>query len=150
MRVYRRVADEDIDPTPCFARLSDKVFELCLIGNSRSDSNRLTAFSTDLTATSSHGAALRAEMTTRPPASANASAIARPIPRLEPVMIATFPDRSNSLMTPLPRTIWMDIDHVGSFGFSEEAPAAPDGGRPPQSQHSVIVKKLSCSIKYHF
>jgi hypothetical protein len=50
-------------------------------------------------ATSSQGAALRAEITTRPPASANASAIARPIPRLEPVMIATFPDKSKRFMT---------------------------------------------------
>ena len=40
----------------------------------------------------------------------------------------------------------MDFDHVGSFGFSEEGPAARDSGRPPQSQHGVIVKKLSCSV----
>src|SRR5258708_35912675 len=39
-------------------------------------------------------------MTTRPPASATASASARPMPRLDPVMIATFPDKSKSFMTP--------------------------------------------------
>src|SRR4051794_8425787 len=51
-------------------------------------------------ATSSHGAGLRAEITTRPPASAIASAIARPMPRLEPVTIATFPDKSNKFIVP--------------------------------------------------
>src|SRR5262245_49468584 len=53
-------------------------------------------------ATSSQGPAFRAEITTFPPASAIASAIARPIPRLEPVIIAAFPDRSNSVIS-LPR-----------------------------------------------
>jgi hypothetical protein len=39
-------------------------------------------------------------MTTLPPASAIASAIARPMPRLDPVTIATFPDKSNSFIVP--------------------------------------------------
>src|SRR6516162_2131211 len=76
-------------------------------------------------ATSSQGAELRAEMTTRPPASANASAIAWPIPRLDPVMIATFPDRSNNLITFLPSTESLQLDHAGSLGFAEGAPALP-------------------------
>jgi len=41
---------------------------------------------------------LRLEMTTRAPCSAICMAIALPIPRLEPVMRATLPDRSNMLM----------------------------------------------------
>src|SRR5947208_15380976 len=45
-------------------------------------------------ATSSHGASLREEMTTRAPESAKPSAIARPMPRDEPVTIATLPERS--------------------------------------------------------
>ena len=48
-------------------------------------------------ATSSHASCLRLEMTTLAPCSAIASAIARPIPREEPVTIATLPVRSNRL-----------------------------------------------------
>jgi len=51
--------------------------------------------------TSSHGSWLRAEMTTLAPASANNSAIARPMPRDEPVTIATLPVRSKSFMPDL-------------------------------------------------
>src|SRR5262249_40096734 len=47
MRIYRRVADEDVDPTPRLARLGDKIFELCLIRNPGSDSNRLAAWGAD-------------------------------------------------------------------------------------------------------
>src|SRR5262245_61548581 len=50
-------------------------------------------------ATSSQAARLRAEIATLAPASANASAIARPMPRLEPVTIATLPVRSKSFTT---------------------------------------------------
>src|SRR5687767_7387868 len=45
--------------------------------------------------TCSHESRLRLDITTLAPASAYASAIARPIPRDDPVMIATFPLRSN-------------------------------------------------------
>ena len=41
---------------------------------------------------------LREEITTLAPCSAIRSATARPIPRVEPVMTATFPDMSNKLM----------------------------------------------------
>src|SRR5579864_7400936 len=50
-------------------------------------------------ATSSHAACLREEITTLAPCSAIRSAIARPIPRDEPVMTATFPDKSNKVMS---------------------------------------------------
>src|SRR3954454_2270897 len=46
-------------------------------------------------ATSSHGSWLRDEITTLAPESAKASAIALPMPREDPVTIATFPVRSN-------------------------------------------------------
>jgi len=41
--------------------------------------------------------ALRLEMTTLAPSFANSSAEERPMPRLEPVMTATFPVRSNGV-----------------------------------------------------
>src|ERR1700730_14948199 len=46
-------------------------------------------------ATSSQASALRLEMTTLAPSFASNSAEARPMPRLEPVMTATRPVRSN-------------------------------------------------------
>src|SRR6266581_3256015 len=50
-------------------------------------------------ATWSHTSCLREEITTLAPCSAIRSAIARPMPRVEPVMTATFPDISNRLMS---------------------------------------------------
>src|SRR5271154_4895539 len=49
-------------------------------------------------ATSSQACCLREETTTFAPCSAICSAIARPMPREEPVMTATFPDISNKFM----------------------------------------------------
>src|SRR3954469_19409066 len=49
-------------------------------------------------ATSSQGPWLRAEIATLAPASAKASAIARPMPRDDPVTIATLPVRSKSFI----------------------------------------------------
>src|SRR5712675_2144895 len=49
-------------------------------------------------ATSSHTACLREEITTLAPCSAIRSAMARPMPREDPVMTATFPDISNKVM----------------------------------------------------
>src|ERR1700731_3406600 len=46
-------------------------------------------------ATSSQASALRLDTTTFAPSCANSSAVARPMPRLEPVMTATLPVRSN-------------------------------------------------------
>ena len=49
-------------------------------------------------ATASQTSALREEITTLAPCSAMRSAMARPMPRVEPVMTATFPFISNRLM----------------------------------------------------
>src|SRR5882724_13582064 len=49
-------------------------------------------------ATWSHTSCLREEITTLAPCSAIRSAMARPMPREEPVMTATFPDISNKVM----------------------------------------------------
>src|ERR1700704_4432988 len=49
-------------------------------------------------ATSSHGPWLRPEIVTLAPASAKLSAIARPMPRDDPVTTATLPLRSNSFI----------------------------------------------------
>src|ERR1700730_15870433 len=46
-------------------------------------------------ATASHASALRLETTTLAPSRAIASALARPMPRLDPVTIATLPSRLN-------------------------------------------------------
>ena len=52
--------------------------------------------------TSSQASALRLETTTLAPSAAMISAAERPMPRLEPVMTATWPDRSNGFfMAPL-------------------------------------------------
>src|SRR5215208_5351319 len=59
-------------------------------------------------ATSSHGPWLRAEIATLAPASANASAIARPMPRDDPVTIATLPERSNRFMAVPRRLVKID------------------------------------------
>src|SRR5580704_14258821 len=48
-------------------------------------------------ATSSQASALREEITTLAPSLASSSADERPMPRLEPVMTATFPVRSNGV-----------------------------------------------------
>src|SRR5579875_1934324 len=49
-------------------------------------------------ATASHASGLRLETTTRAPCWARRSAIARPMPRLDPVTTATLPVRSNSVL----------------------------------------------------
>src|SRR5215469_6052186 len=48
-------------------------------------------------ATSLQASALRLEITTLAPSRASSSAEARPMPRLEPVMTATWPERSNGV-----------------------------------------------------
>src|ERR1051326_1872193 len=57
-------------------------------------------------ATSSQGPALRLEITTLAPASAICSAIARPMPREDPVTIAVLPVRSNSSMSASAERWW--------------------------------------------
>ena len=51
--------------------------------------------------TSSQASALRLETTTLAPSAAMISAAERPMPRLEPVMTATWPDRSNGFFMAL-------------------------------------------------
>ncbi len=46
------------------------------------------------------GVCLALEMTTLAPCAAMASAMARPMPRLDPVTMATFPVRSNICILP--------------------------------------------------
>src|SRR6266700_1524510 len=58
----------------------------------------LPALSLMAFATSSQVCFLREEITTFAPCSAIRSAMARPMPREEPVMTATFPDMSNKVM----------------------------------------------------
>ena len=54
-------------------------------------------------ATSSQASALRLETTTLAPCAAIVSAMERPMPRLDPVMTATWPVRSKGFcMTPAP------------------------------------------------
>src|SRR3954453_12194747 len=65
-------------------------------------------------ATSSHGSWLRDEITTLAPAWAKASAIARPMPRDEPVTIATFPVRSNRFIETFPGSVTRA--HAGVYG----------------------------------
>src|ERR1700756_2512201 len=69
--------------------------------------------------TESQTACLREEITTLAPCSAIRSAIARPIPREEPVMTATFPDKSNKVMLfpPILRTSFRNgrSDRIRNF-----------------------------------
>src|SRR5665213_983270 len=62
----------------------------------------LPALSLIAFATSSQTCCLREEITTLAPCSAIRSAMARPMPREDPVMTATFPDISNSVIASLP------------------------------------------------
>src|SRR3954452_8896211 len=76
-------------------------------------------FSRIAAAASSHGSWLRDEITTLAPASAKASAIARPMPRDDPVTIATFPVRSKRFI----------IGFLCRFLVSRTAPETPDRHR---------------------
>src|ERR1700722_6384308 len=57
-------------------------------------------------ATSSQGPGLRDEIATLAPCSAIRSAIALPIPLVEPVMMATLPVRSNRFMATFPKRLF--------------------------------------------
>src|SRR6478752_163722 len=72
-------------------------------------------------ATSWQASALRLEITTFAPSFANSSADERPMPRLEPVMTATFPVRSN-----------------GVFFIVV----------PPRASHTAVVARLDRAIQY--
>ena len=62
----------------------------------RGDRERRAARAQDPSPTASHASASRLEITTAAPCCARRVAIARPMPRVEPVTIATLPRRSNS------------------------------------------------------
>jgi hypothetical protein len=70
------------------------VVDLGVVRDVAGDDEGLAAGGADAAATSSQGSRLRLETTTRAPARARVSAMARPMPRLEPVMTATWSRRS--------------------------------------------------------
>src|SRR5690606_15426852 len=74
-----------------------------------------------------HGPALREEMTTRARCSAMRSAMALPMPRDEPVMIATLPDNENSVMYLSPEAITAKCFHAGkdTVLFSSDTERVP-------------------------
>src|SRR5271167_4851648 len=76
-------------------------------------------------ATSSHGPALRDEITTLAPCSAICSAMARPMPFDEPVMMATLPARSKRLMPTLLKKARQRGAHPVAGGLGGQ-----DRGRP--------------------
>src|SRR4051812_16044014 len=89
----------------------------------------LPALSLIALATSSQACCLREEITTLAPCSAMRSAMARPIPRDEPVMTATFPDISNRLMRLLQFDPAADAPVFISVQLSSvRAIGQPDGG----------------------
>ena len=95
-----RVADQNVDPAESAVRLVDEALKLLLdemlaaIGFAASRPRaRLMA-----SAVSAQASALRDEMTTLAPCSASRSAMARPMPREEPVTIATRPVKSKRLV----------------------------------------------------
>ena len=95
MRVDRGVAHQDVDPAPLLASFRDEVFELRFVGDARRDRDRLAALGADrrrglvarlLVARRDHdpGAGFGEGLGDR-----------RPMPRDDPVTIATLPVRSN-------------------------------------------------------
>src|SRR5258706_15752339 len=86
-------------------------------------------------APSSPGPWLRPEIVTLAPASAKPSAIARPMPRDDPVTIATLPDRSNNFMSrsfaPLRRPPHPNPLPPGGGGGVPERPSPPPPKKPP-------------------
>src|SRR5437667_9439849 len=72
-------------------------------------------------ATSLQASALREEITTLAPSLASSSAEERPMPRLEPVMTATLPVRSNGVFF----TVSSQLPPVIARSVSDEAIQAP-------------------------
>src|SRR5258708_1408120 len=88
--------------------------------------------------TASQTSCLRDEITTLAPCSAMRSAMARPMPRVEPVMTATFPDMSNKVMRFLPNIgpaadapVFVSIQASGEF-------AGGGGLRSSRLMHRVL------------
>src|SRR5271170_2189782 len=80
-------------------------------------------------ATSSQGPGLREEITTLAPCSAIRSAIALPMPLVEPVMMATLPVRSNRFMAGLSKRL-----------FDLRAPC-PGGGREVKRGRTLAPRR---------
>src|SRR3954463_3937512 len=77
-------------------------------------------------ATSWQASALRLEITTLAPSFANSSAEERPMPRLEPVMTATVPERSNGGFFIV--GCLRDCCHSGRASWREPGIHTHDGG----------------------
>jgi hypothetical protein len=104
IRIRRGVADQHVDLAERAVGLVDEVLQVFLAGDVGGDRDRVPLPNLSLIslATWSQTSCLREEITTLAPCSAMRSAMARPMPRVEPVMTATFPFMSNKVMF-LPR-----------------------------------------------
>src|SRR6476646_826206 len=80
-------------------------------------------------ATSSQASTLRLEITTLAPSFASSSAEERPMPRLEPVMTATFPVRSNGVPFTAHSLI---VLFVALFRHARACPGHPRTALQPQ------------------
>ena len=99
--IGRGVADQHVDLAEGAIGFVDQVLQIVLgrdVGRDRDRRPACRALSLIALATSSQASCLRDEITTLAPCSAMRSAMARPMPRDEPVMTATFPDISNKVM----------------------------------------------------
>ena len=97
IRIDRGIADHDIDAAALRDGLIDQVLQFLLardMARNRQWPCRLRRECP--VATASHASGLRLETTTVAPCSAMRLAMARPIPLVEPVTMATLPVRSNS------------------------------------------------------
>ena len=98
--IRRGVADQHVDLAEGAVGLVDEVLQIFLAGDVGGDRDRraLAELVVDLLRHRSQTSCLREEITTLAPCSAIRSAMARPMPRVEPVMTATFPVMSNKVM----------------------------------------------------
>ena len=94
-RVAGRVAHHDVDLPPLGNRGSSSACSSSLRPTLQAMANALPPAALIAAAVASQASALRLEITTRAPWAAICSAIALPMPRLEPVIRATLPVRSN-------------------------------------------------------
>jgi hypothetical protein len=100
-------------------------------------------------AVSAQASALRDEMMTVAPCSANRSAIARPMPREEPVMIATRPVRSNRLVKVSSRWTARRSDDALAFAASMamELPDSLDLCKIPRGQTPATKARVTPTEK---
>ena len=99
--IGRGVADQHVDLAEGAVGFVDEMLQVFLgrdVGGDRDRAYLLPDLSLIALATSSQTSCLREEITTLAPCSAIRSAMARPMPRVEPVMTATFPVISNKVM----------------------------------------------------